>query len=108
MIKRIWASSFVLVAGGYSYILLALFYQVIDVWKIQKWAQPFVWIGMNPITIYLAHAPIPFESIAHRFVGGDLIKNFGRYDELITSCIVLAMVFAICRFLYRRGIFLRV
>ena len=54
VIKKIWTSSFVLVTAGYSAILLGAFYQVIDVWKKQSWCQPFVWYGMNAITVYLA------------------------------------------------------
>ncbi|MGO8720171.1 MAG: acyltransferase family protein, partial [Acidobacteriaceae bacterium] len=33
VIKKLWTSSYVLVAGGYSAILLAAFYQIVDVWK---------------------------------------------------------------------------
>ena len=53
VIKKIWTSSYVLVAGGYSAILLGAFYQIVDVWKWQRWCQPFVWMGMNSITLYM-------------------------------------------------------
>ena len=49
IIKKIWTSSFVLVAGGYSCILLGVFYAVVDAMKFQKWAIPFIWIGANPL-----------------------------------------------------------
>src|SRR5438270_1389108 len=39
VIKKIWTSSYVLVAGGYSCLLLAGFYLVVDIWKFQAWAQ---------------------------------------------------------------------
>src|SRR5438874_7498117 len=67
VIKKIWTSSYVLVAGGYSAMLLGFFYLVVDVWKFQKWCQPFVWIGMNSITIYLANNIISFERLGLRF-----------------------------------------
>ena len=35
-------------------MLLAAFHLVADARKHQKWCQPFVWIGMNSITVYLA------------------------------------------------------
>ena len=44
VIKKIWTSSYVLVAGGYSAMLLGLFYYVVDVLKWQTWCQPFVWM----------------------------------------------------------------
>lgn len=112
VIKKIWTSSYVLVAGGYSSILLGLFYQVIEVWRYQKWAMPFVWIGMNPITIYLLDNILNFEKLAARFVGGD-IKNFldagvmKGFGDLMIQVVALGICFAIVRFLYLRKVFLR-
>ena len=108
MIKKIWTSSFVLVAGGYSCLLLAAFYQIIDVWKFQKWAMPFVWIGVNPITIYVGGRFIDFEGMAKLFVGGPVNAYFGRYGELVLAVTTLAFGFLFLRFLYQRKIFLRV
>jgi predicted acyltransferase len=108
VIKKLWTSSFVLVAAGYSSILLAVFYQLVDVWKYRKWAQPFVWIGMNSITIYLLHNLVDIEAIAKRFVGGDLSKLYlGNFAELALALVSLGITLAICRFLYERKIFLR-
>jgi predicted acyltransferase len=108
VIKKIWTSSFVLVAGGYSCLLLAAFYQIVDVWKWRKWAMPFVWIGANPITIYLGVEVIDFGKIARLFVGGDVNGWFGRYGQLVLALTTLAFVLFFLRFLYRRKIFLRV
>lgn len=112
VIKKIWTSSYVLVAGGYSCILLGLFYQVIEVWRFQKWAVPFVWIGMNPITIYVLDNVVNFERLAARFAGGN-IKNFfdaavtKGFGDLVIQIVGLGMCFLIVRFLYQRKIFLR-
>ena len=108
VIKKIWSSSFVLVAGGYSCLLLAAFYQIIDVWKFQKWAMPFVWIGVNPITIYFGGRFIDFEALAKLFVGGPVGAACGRYGELLLAVTTLAFGFWFLRFLYQRKIFLRV
>ena len=107
VIKKLWTSSFVLVACGYSALLLAVFYQIIDVWKLRTWAMPFVWIGVNPITIYMAHNLVDFDKIAQRFVGGQLNGYFGNYGQLIVALVSLAIVFCLLHFLYRRKIFLR-
>ena len=108
VIKKLWTSSFVLVAGGYSCLLLAAFYQVIDVWKFQKWATPFVWIGVNPITIYVGGRFIDFEAVAKLFVGGPVQASLGNYGELVLALTTLAFGFLFLRFLYQRKIFLRV
>jgi predicted acyltransferase len=107
VIKKVWTSSYVLVAGGYSCIFMAVFYQVIDIWKVQRWATPFVWIGMNPITIYLATNIVDFRALAERIAGGPVKAFFSNYGELLITCLVLSMSFLLVRFLYKRKIFLR-
>jgi predicted acyltransferase len=107
VIKKVWTSSYVLVAGGYSCLFLAVFYQVIEIWKYQKWAMPFVWIGVNPITIYLAHNLINFRTLAERFVGGPVKASLGNYGELLVTLVAMSFTFLVVNFLYRRKIFLR-
>ena len=62
VIKILWTSTFVLVAGGWSLLLLALFYTIIDVIGLRAWAFFFVVIGVNAITIYVAARIIPFQT----------------------------------------------
>ena len=109
IIKKIWTSSYVLVAAGSSALLLAAFYQVIEVWNRRRWAAPFVWIGMNPITIYLADRFIDFGGLAERVVGGPVKGKgvFGAYGQLVVTLVALGMVVGLAWFLHRRRIFLR-
>ncbi len=109
IIKKIWTSSYVLVAGGYSFLLLSIFYTVIDVWKLQRWASPFVWIGMNAITLYMAENMIDFEELAQRLVGGDVQKLAGNtVGPLLLALAAFGMVLGLARLLYQYKIFLRV
>lgn len=108
VIKKIWTSSYVLVAGGYSAMLLGFFYLIVDVLKLRGWAVPFIWIGMNPITIYLADHIIGFDGLAKRFVGGSIEKHLHSYGQLTVAVVSLAISLAFAGFLYRRKIFLRV
>jgi len=107
VIKKIWTSSFVLVAGGYSCLLLAAFHSVIEGLGWRMWARPFVWIGMNPITIYMMSELVDIGAIDHRFIGGDLRKMLGNYGDLAGALVGLAITFGVARFLYKRQIFLR-
>ena len=108
VIKKLWTSSFVLVASGYSCLLLALFFLVIDVWKLRLWAQPFVWIGMNPITLYMLDNLKIVQNITNRLIGGDLNEwLFGDYGELALAIVGLLVTFGIARFLYRKKLILR-
>src|SRR5262249_17913390 len=70
IIKNIWTSSYVLLAGGWSLLLLALFYLVIDVLGFRAWAYFFVVIGVNAITIYVGQALINFHYTAQVLFGG--------------------------------------
>jgi predicted acyltransferase len=112
VVKKIWTSSFVLVAGGWSALLLAAFYYVVDIRGWKRWCQPFVWIGMNPITLYLITGLASFRSIAQRLAGGDVKRAFESATtgggELILSLTAVLLVLWLARFLYRRQIFLRV
>ncbi len=113
IVKAIWTSSFVLVAGGYSAILLGAMYQVIDIWGRRSWATVFVWVGANAITLYFLNAVMGFDAFATRFVGGDLASFIDRLATpgaggLVTHALGLAFAVALARFFYRRKIFLRV
>jgi len=112
VIKKLWTSSYVLVAGGYSAALLGLFYWTIDVCKWQKWCQPFVWMGMNSITIYLtANILGGFSKLSRRFAGGDIHDFFeshlGGSGDLALALVGLFLAFWLVHFLYRGKIFLR-
>ena len=112
LIKRIWTSSFILVSSGYSAIMLGLFYWIVDVRKWDRWCEPFVWIGMNPITLYLIFNVFSFTQVAERLVGGDIKAFFNDraqgLGELVVALAALSLVFLLARFLYRHRIFLRV
>src|ERR1017187_3070218 len=113
VIKKIWTSSYVLVAGGYSAILLGVFYLIVDVWQTRAWCQPFVWMGMNSITIYLASNVLGgFRRLAGRFVGGDVKMFFDNavakgVGDMVISVVGLLLAFWVVHFLYKRKIFLR-
>lgn len=113
VVKKLWSSPFVLVAGGWSLLLLAAFYYIVDVKQRQRWCLPFIWIGMNPITLYTASSFINFQSIGARFVGGSVALWFDHHivegaGELLIALAGLGFVFVFAAFLYRRKIFLKV
>jgi len=108
IIKKLWTSSFVLMAGGYSAILLGLFYLVVDVLGFKKWATPFIWIGSNALTVYMACNLIRFEDIARRLVGGPVQERLGAWGELLTATVALSLAVGLTRWLYNRRIFIKV
>ncbi len=107
VIKIIWTSSYVLVAGGLSLLLLALFYWIIDVKGYNKWAFFFIVIGMNPITIYFLQGFVDFDGIAKFFFLG-VAGHVGLFGPLILPFGVLLAKWLFLWFLYRHRIFFKV
>ncbi len=106
--KNLWTSSFVCFVGGLSLLLFSIFYLVIDVWNLRKWAFFFVVIGMNPITIYLAERIINFRS-ASRFFFGGLIELFPEtWAPLLNGIAITTIGWVFLYILYKKKIFMRV
>lgn len=112
IIKALWTSSFVLVAGGYSAILLGLAHQIVDVWGFKKGLGPLVWIGANAILLYFINGLVGFEPIAERVLGGEIMEFLDAHMAkgaglLLTNIAGLVLVTLFARYLYKRQIFLR-
>jgi hypothetical protein len=112
IIKKLWTSSFVLVAGGWSALLLAAFYWCIDIQGWRRWCQPFVWVGLNPISIYLVSHFVDFEQLASRFAGGNVQALLDRLvfpgmGGLVIAALGAGFAFALAGFLHRRKIYIR-
>jgi predicted acyltransferase len=109
-IKNLWTSSYVLIAGGWSLLLLALFYLVIDGLGWRPLAFFFVVIGSNAIVIYVAHRFVNFGHIsAHLFGGlGRWSERFGFEPSIVHAMGVLLLEWLFLYVLYRHRVFLRV
>jgi len=106
--KNMWTSSFTIYAGGWSLLLFAIFYGIIDVAGYKKWSQPLVWIGTNAILIYLAaHGLVNFESTSQFLFGGLIGKVPVIWQNALVWIGVLLIQLFLLRFLYRRKIFLK-
>jgi predicted acyltransferase len=107
IIKNLWTSSYVLVAGGWSLLLLAFFYGVIDVVGWRGWAFFFIVIGSNAIVIYVAPKFIDFNFTADFLLGG-LIARTGSFQPVAAAIAVLSVKWLMLLYLYRKRLFLRV
>ncbi len=102
--KNLWSSSFVMVAGGWSLILLSIFYWVIDVLRWRAWAFPFVVIGMNAITIYMMRRFIDFQDVAAFLLG----KGESAMAAPVFGCMGFLVTWVVLYLMYRNKMFLRV
>ncbi len=106
--KNLWTSSFVLNVGGYSLILFALFYYIIDIRGYKKWAFFFKVIGMNSILIYMSGKFIDWEYTTHGFFNwlGQLVGN--PFNIVVMAICYLMIKWLFLFFMYKKKVFLRV
>jgi len=104
--RNIWTSSFVLYAGGWSLLLLALFYWIIDVKGYRKWAFFLIVIGMNSITIWVGQRCIDFSYTAG-FVFNGILQYAGVLKPILAALSVLLLKWLFLYFLHRHKIYLK-
>ncbi len=117
--KNLWTSSYVLFTAGFACAVLALCYWLVDVRGWKKWAQPFLWYGVNPLGIYFLASWFA-EAMDKHHIGGRTPKEIvysGFYAHLTGSPYFNSMLFGLTYVLiflvvawvmYRRKIFIRV
>jgi predicted acyltransferase len=106
--KNLWTSSFVLNTGGYSLILLSIFFYIIDVRGYKKWAFFFKVIGMNSILIYLSG-----HFINWNFANDAFFKWLSQLVGDPYNIVIMAISFVFIKwcflyFMYKKKVFLRV
>jgi heparan-alpha-glucosaminide N-acetyltransferase len=110
MVKRIWTSSFAVYAAGWTFLLMFLFYAVIDVIRWQRWAFPFVVVGMNSIAIYVFAGTV--ASVVKRGLGAflnDPMLHFAPQAlPVVMAALLVAAGWLFCYWLYRLRVFLKV
>lgn len=110
-VKRIWTPSWVLYSGGWCFVLLAGFYTVIDVWKLQSWSYPLRVIGVNSIAAYvLAHGFDQFiKASLHIHLGRKPFQAFGEvYEPVVTGAVILLLLWLILLWMERRRVFIKI
>ena len=108
IIKRIWTSSMTLFAGGICFLLMTLFYWLVDV---LGHARGLGWLkiyGMNAITAYVIGEVVNFRSVAASLTYGlEHIVGSVWYGVWLTFA-NFAIVFLILLALYRLRIFIKI
>lgn len=106
IIKKCWTSTFNLLAGGIGFVLMAVFYWIIDVKGWKKWAFFFRIIGLNSIFIYLLYGFINIGEVCSRFFGWTVL--LGSIEPVIHTSLRIMLVWLLLYYMYRKNIFLRV
>ena len=112
IIKNLWTASYILVAGGWSLVLLGWTYRLMDVAGQIRWASAGVWIGANAILVYVLDGFIEFDRLILRLAGNEPVDFLDRLalpgtSRLMASITGLGVMIAVARALYVRGLFFR-
>lgn len=111
IVKAIWTPAWVVFSGGWCFLLLAVFYALVDLVGLRRAAFPLIVIGTNSIAAYvLSHLypALAFNAI-RRLFGDAAFDVFGAaYSPFMYGCAVLFTYWLILFALYRRRIFLRI
>lgn len=106
--KNLWSSSFVLLTGGLSLLLLSLFYYIIDVRGYKRWTIFFRVIGMNSIFIYVSPVFINWS-----FTSTALFKWLAQLagesnGQFIIAFGALFVQWLCLYFMYKKKVFIRI
>ncbi|CAM3959391.1 transmembrane glucosamine N-acetyltransferase NagX [Pseudoalteromonas byunsanensis] len=106
--KELWSSSFVLVTVGWSAILFAAFYALVDVLNGQRLAYPFIIIGANSIIIYLASSLVNWTYISKSLFGALVSASDPQWQPLLSVIALLLVQLLVLHWMYKRKIFVSV
>lgn len=118
--KKLWTSSYVLYAGGWSVLILAACYYALEIkqWK-GRWTYPWLVFGTNAITAYvlselLSSAVAVFhlnpQQSFQEFVYSGFFYHIGSpaFGSLIYSLVFAAVCWVPASLLYRRRVFIKI
>ena len=95
-----------MIAAGWSLLLVAVFYFVIDISGATRWAFPFVVIGVNALTIYVLQEFVNFPEMSKYLFGGVAMLT-GAAAAVVLAIGATALRWLLLRYLYRNGTFLQ-
>jgi len=110
-VKRIWTPTFAIFSTGWTCLMLAAFYGIIELRGYRRWAFPLMVAGMNSIALYcMSMLMKPFVRDRLKIhLRQDIFDVFGRtYAPMVEMASILLVLWLISFWMYRRKIFLRI
>ena len=106
IIKQIWSSSMTLFSGGICFLLMGLFYYIVDIKGYTHGIDWLKYYGMNSIVAYCLFQVVNFRSISHSLFFG-LEPYMGIYYPIIGTCFQSFTVLMIVKYMYDRQLFFK-
>jgi predicted acyltransferase len=110
-VKRIWTPTWVLFSGGWCFVLLSIFYFLVEIKNNGKRFEFLRIIGINSIAAYvIAHTLVYFiaDSLPVH-LGHNFAKIFGeQYEHLVNGGLVLFLEWLVLLWMFRKKIFIKI
>ncbi|KAF2074610.1 hypothetical protein CYY_004080 [Polysphondylium violaceum] len=100
--KNLWSPSFILLMAGFGYLVLFIMYIIVDIKKLWN-GSPFIYVGMNPISIYMGH-----EILGGYFPFSFYMSQPTHTLYLLSNCIGVACWLLIAYQMYRNKLFINI
>ena len=107
IIKKIWTSSMTLFSSGLCFLLMALFYYLVDYKGFGKHLSWLKIYGMNSIVAYMLFMIVNFTSVSKSLLFG-LEQYTGPYYPALISLSNACLILLILWILNRQKIYLKV
>ncbi len=111
IVKRIWTPSWTLFSTGWTCLILAAFFGVVDILGFRKWTFPLVVVGMNSITTYVLAELSKgwfYETIKTHFGEGIFGLLGPDYEPFLAQVFILLAIWLFLYWLYRQRVFIRI
>jgi predicted acyltransferase len=122
--KTMWTGSYALASAGFAALMFSACLVLVDVRGWRGWAQPFAWLGVNPLAIYFLSELTRYlldlvwtrlsasigtkDALFWRYLVPIVGDAGGPRSSLVFALAVAAVWTAVAGTLYRRGVRIRV
>jgi predicted acyltransferase len=107
VIKKIWTSSMTLYSSGICFLLMALFYYLIDYRNYGKYLNWLKIYGMNSILAYMLYSILKLDGVSRSLLFG-MEQYLGAYYPVLIRLANVSIIFFILWVMYRQKKFLKV
>lgn len=108
VIKNCWTSTYTLLAGGISFLLVSISYLLIDVWGLKRYFFFFQVIGLNPLFIYLFYRIVNVNYSSQFLFRWIAIHFAPEAEKQILAFGSIVLIWGILYFLYKKQIFIKI
>ncbi len=109
IVKRILTSSFALYSTGWAILFLLMFFWLIEVANIRRWAFFLVVVGMNSIAAYIIFQLFRgWINNALLAFTHPMVEEYVVWGEIVQAFLVLGVQWYVLYFFYKKRIFFKV